>query len=367
MNLQNIVCDAAGGFALGLAWGLKDPGYNIQKAVEFIEAVPEEKRKEFGIKTATPETITHMKNLVFSGSVGIPYIIGGLYSTAVHVANQTPFSENLIATVPSTYLGYFAGKGIRLVRDRKERRQTKTLKQILQDPDNAEQYAISEEQRQTIQTCLSEIEKHVLNRNKDMKKYTGQIEIMYQTLTENPGPYTGFLLDRNLKKVMAVIKKAHTKRELREFYDAEVLEGVPESFRPIFQRFEKEFVRTSVVEEPSEPKFKVFVKQGDEFYVMSVNFDKLRVIRKDNYPLDRIETGGRQINLSKRTRWNGDYDALNDRLQTEKPGYTIMLMDIPENCPDATRNEIATAGFLEAYSSHLRKQDLETERREKVD
>jgi hypothetical protein len=330
MNLQNIVCDAGAGFAIGLTWGLKNPNYKLERTLEFIEAVPEEKRTEIGItKEISPEVVTYIKNRVFSSSVAIPYLLGGVYSFVASVASQTPFSENLVATVPCAYLGNFVGRGIRLFKDRKERKMIKTLKQVLEDPDNAEKYVLSEEQRQRIDNDLEVIEKGILEGKEDPSNFIEQVSRMYHTLTENPGPYTQIVLGRNTKIVEKVIKRAFLQRKVSEFYEKSYAEGCPEHFKKIFDDLANspEAIQVLSLGKPKEPKLEVFSKEGNEFYVQRFEWPDMKIIRRDGMPGFSIQINRNNSSTGQIDTFAGDYRAIAERIiGSESEGYSTMLL-----------------------------------------
>ncbi|MFA5259212.1 MAG: hypothetical protein WC979_07355 [Candidatus Pacearchaeota archaeon] len=358
MDLQNIVTDAAAGFSLGLILGLNKSSYTLERTLEFIEAVPEEKRKEFGIEEpATPEALKYIKKRISIDKTILPYLAGALYSAIDSVVTSQRFGENIVVSVPFAYLGNFVGRGIRKFKGKEDRRKIQTLKQVLDDPTNAEKYALSIDQRKRIDDYILEMETDILE-GRGKKECEGNFSKICQVMSENPGPYTEILLQRSMKRVEDVVRRAVVQTKIRGFYDSPYiseLEGCPEFLKEALLNREKPNAAEAIfATKPTEPKLEVFSKEEGIIYAQRFEWPDLKIIRRDGVPGFGVQ--GKSC-LGKEEIFLGDYRTLAQRIaESEEQGYSAMLIKSKERIPERLKRELVTSHFMAEFEDYLRSQ-----------
>jgi len=357
MDLQNIVTDAAAGFSLGLILGLNKSSYTLERTLEFIDAVPEEKRKEFGIDSTTPEVSKYLRKRVSIDKAIIPYLAGALYSAIDSVVTSQSFGENVLVSVPFAYLGNFVGRGIRKFKGRDDRRKIQTLKQVLNDPANAEKYALSIDQRKRIDDYILEIETDILEERGE-KGCEGNFSKICRVMSENPGPYTEILLQRTFKKTEEVVKRAVLQTKIKGFYEGPYfseLEECPEFVNEALLNREKPNSAEAIFTgKPREPKIEVFSKEEGIIYAQRFEWPDIKIIRRDGVPGFGVQ--GRSC-PGKEEIFLGDYRTLAQRItENEEQGCSAMLIKSQERIPERLKRELVTSHFMAEFEDYLRSQ-----------
>ena len=345
MNLQEIVIDAATGFGIGFVTGLSGHPEKYESELEVVEAIPEEERKE---KKFGDEELKELKKQFKKIKVIIPVFAGGVYAGISSVFSQNPyeFPETSAVAIPSAFLGRYIGSRIWKIRNHFRVQDKKNVISAVYDKDNMDKYLLPEEKSQQIREAFSEIEQRILNGESDeliFNKEGSPVKRIYDTIAESNSKYAGILLTWSLEKNKKILEQAYLQREISEFYETRF-----EMPQPHFSAG-----NCIVMGNPETLNLKVFVREGEEFYIKHVEFSDLRILKEDKTGFFGV-LGKESPNIteSQREKWAGDYKNLAERFIEEKTGYSMMLMNVPEKAPPEIINNIIALSFLTSYENY---------------
>jgi len=319
MNLNQIIANAAAGFAVGLAASeFRRKLDKVEYEIEVVNStMPEDELKKTEAGRSIPEVLEkirkHKRRLLV-----MPVVAGywAAFASDILSMHSLPTYENAVVAIPSAIAGYYTGIGLKHLKTRKEKAELKIAQEIKTNPDKVEYY-IARETKERIDESLSAIEKLITEGEElDLSKVDGEIEKMNCELKKDRKTYTPFVVQWIKNKLAGTIRLAKAQKSLKEFYETEV--SIPGIKSCLFG----EYRGLNTV---------VFSREGDKFYVKEYAWPGFNFLEIDDskLPITISPTGETTYRLIEESHWNGDYRGLAKRITQEQRSCLLLSSPVP--------------------------------------
>ncbi|MBI2128822.1 hypothetical protein HYU07_01150 [Candidatus Woesearchaeota archaeon] len=192
-----------------------------------------------------------------------------------------------------------------------------------------------------IKDAAKSIEKTILDGAEfDVKEVCNKVcsvFIQYCSEAKEFSLYETSILEWSMNELKKIGTDAMKQRKLFEFYETT-------SNQPDYTMWSM----------PEKPNAKVFIKEGDEFYMRTMEFPNLKMGQYDEIDFIDIDCEA-VITESKREPWKKNYKRLADIIQEEAKAYSVMLVRYSKAVSDNEIRHMASI-FLARFALHKRDQ-----------